>query len=155
MKNALLCTLVILGLSGCASSYNDQSGSFWNPFDDRTVSVRALNDNLIEIHAAGNARTSQARVADFVKLKAAEETLSRGLTHFVFVENQDLTTSSTSASTRSFVDYAGETQYNTSVNTNSYPYRVTTVLMMPADEAPDTAISAQIMYDQLAPLYKR
>lgn len=141
-------------LAACASSYRDDAGSIWNPFDNQTVAVTELNKNLIEISAVGNRHTSQTRVSNFVKLKSAEETMQRGLSHFVFVSNEDRTTSNTTASTNNYVDYKGVTQSNVNVSTNVFPGRATTVLMMNADEAPPIAMNAQIIYDQLSHLKK-
>jgi hypothetical protein len=152
MRLSAIAALIIL--TGCASSYNDTEGSLWNPFDNQTVGVTQLNERLIEISAVGNRHTSQSRVSNFVKLKAAEETMARGLTHFVFVSNEDRTTSAQVASTSSYVDYKGVTQSNVNINTNVFPGRATTVLMMTEEDAPPIAMNAQIIYNQLAHLKK-
>lgn len=150
MKYTYIAAATAFALAGCASSYNDQAGAIWNPFDNQTVGVTQLNENLIEISAVGNQHTSQSRVANFVKLKAAEETIARGLTHFVFISSEDQTTSEQVASTSNYVDYKGVTQSNVNINTNVFPGRATTVLMMNENDAPPIAMSAQIIYDQLS-----
>lgn len=152
MKKSLFVAATAL-LGACATSYNDAPGSLWNPFDNQSVVVQQLNEQLIEIRAGGNAYTSTARVENFIRLKAAQETLNRGFTHFLPVSEEDRSVSGTSYSSSNYVDYKGVVQNRISENKFYKPGKATQVLMLSTEEAPPHAFSAQIVYDQLAPKY--
>jgi hypothetical protein len=127
----------------------------WNPFDGQSVSVQQLNERLIEVWAGGNAYTSSARVENFVRLKAAEETLNRGFTHFLAVDERDMSASGSTFSSNNYVDYNGVVQNRITENKFYKPGKATQVLMLPADEAPPHAMDARLIYDQLSAKYMK
>jgi hypothetical protein len=73
-----LCSL----LCGCATAYKSLN---WNGgYTDLT-----LNEDTFSIYFAGNRFTSYKRVKDFVLLRAAEITISKGFNYFVIIDDKD------------------------------------------------------------------
>jgi len=155
MRRAFLASVfgAVSVVASCASPYTDTAGSIFNPFDDQTVAVVALDTNLIEVRASGNTSTSQARVADFIRLKAAEETLARGLTHFVIMSEQDYSKYTEKTRIEDSTDLEGIFRTEIGVSTEVEPERAARILMVSEADAPVGAFRAQLVYDQLAPKY--
>lgn len=116
----LLCTLIFL--SGCATSY--QRVAFTGGYSETR-----LGENVFRVVFKGNAYTSRERASDFTLLRSAELTLEHGYTHFVIidVENYSKTstyttprTSSTTASAYGSGNYAYGSATTTTTGGETY-----------------------------------
>jgi hypothetical protein len=78
---ALLLGLAALG--GCASLYAE------TPYAEAALEAARLDATTLRVAGEVAATTSDARVQDYVLLRAAEETLAAGYGHFEVVERRD------------------------------------------------------------------
>lgn len=132
-----------------------------------TGGVQALQVNATtwEINAVGNAYSNELRMRDFMLLKASEVALENGFTHFVPSEASTSSTErligtpgqvETSAACSGRGCAASSAATGPTYNTYRFPEgRLRAVFVRIADGAavPADAISASLMYKQLAPKY--
>lgn len=119
MPRALILSLVISFLTGCATGY--QAQGFTGGFSESQ-----LTPNVWQVRFAGNAYTSSERASDFVLLRTAEIMLEHGYEYFVVVDSVSearaytYTTPQTSTTTYSGTVNAGtQTFGNTSTTTGT------------------------------------
>lgn len=147
----VLSIIIALILTGCATPY--QTSGFRGG-----VSATPLNDSVYEIRARGNGYTSASTTKDHALLKSAEICIEKGFSHFIPI--------SSNQSSRK------QTYTNNTYNTNCYGNSCTTTgggsmtfikpssdmtikLFKSSESKPDTSYSCSIIYNNLAPKYKK
>jgi hypothetical protein len=86
MRFLTLCSfLVPVFLAACTASSYTRDGIAW----DGGVEAQMITNDTARISARGNGFTDQARVVDFVILKAAETAEAQGFTHFAMLSTTD------------------------------------------------------------------
>lgn len=103
MKNIAISALTMFLLIGCATTY--QSKGFSGGFSETQ-----LDENIFTVRFNGNGFTSAERASDFTILRSAELALQNGFTHFVIVDANQYTQTST---------YKAPTTATTTLNTNT------------------------------------
>jgi hypothetical protein len=83
MRTALFLAAA-LALVGCATPYTENGIGLTGG-----VEAQMITDDTARISARGNAYTDQARIEDYVLLKAAQTALDHGFTHFAVVSSAD------------------------------------------------------------------
>ena len=86
-----LVLLLGLGLAGCAGAFAP------TPYADAVEAAR-LDTATLRLVGRGNAMTPDARLHDYVLLRAAEETRAAGYGHFRVLERKDTGTTDTTTS---------------------------------------------------------
>jgi len=149
--------LLLIGISGC-TTYGEMGV---------TGGVQALqvNETTWEINAVGNAYSNELRMRDFLLLRASEIALENGFTHFIPSE-------ASTSSTERLIGTPGQVETSAACsgrgcaassavtgpiyNTYRFPEgRLRAVFVRITDGAttPADAISASLVYKQLAPVY--
>jgi hypothetical protein len=153
----LFSVLFLTGLTGC-TTYGEMGF---------TGGVQALqvNETTWEINAIGNAYSNELRMRDFMLLKASEVALENGFTHFIPSEASTSSTErlvgtpgqvETSAACSGKGCAASSAATGPTYTTYRFPEgRLRAVFVRLADDAPTPAdaISALLIYKQLAPKY--
>ena len=151
----LLQICLVFSVTACATPY--QTSGFTGG-----VSITQLNTSVYDINAAGNGFTGAERVKHFALLRAAETCLDNGFSSFVPIASNASTSTHT----------LHNNNYNTTCNSYEYsidcstfggetttitkPKQNMTVKMFRDEElAPSSAFSCQIIYNNLAPRYKK
>ena len=163
-----LCLLLSLtSLVACATPYQEMG------FTGGVSSVR-LGADLVEVRAKGNGLTSKARVRDFVLLRAANDTLNAGFTHFaILTESDTTTTKQTTLSKRTYTDsntqvsgtmrngrldanantQSTSTTYGGNTITSVRPGQTVLVQMLPSSDYQGLIYDAQLILNELSPKY--
>ena len=124
MKKLIVPIIVLVALTGCATSYQKQgfTGGF---------SETQLGENIFQITFKGNAYTSRERASDFTLLRSAELALENGYKYFVIVDSEKYTkkgayttpaTSHTTGSAYGTGNYAYGTATTTTTGGQTYIY---------------------------------
>ena len=129
------------------------------------VSSLRVNENTWEFNSSGNAFANETQISDYILLRAAEVALENNFTHFIpaarRTETRETVTSvagetsaSTSCGTRGCSAAAAATGPRYEVYYKPYGQMIATFFSNdPNDPVPPEAISAALIYQQLAPKY--
>jgi uncharacterized protein YceK len=81
MRALTILALLVVALSGCATTY--QRKSFTGGYSETQ-----LGENIFQVSYRGNGYTSHERASDFSLLRSAEVALENGFRYFVIVESE-------------------------------------------------------------------
>ena len=107
--------LLFAFLFGCSTSYQEMGFS-------GGVESQKLSSDVARISASGNAFTSSSTIADYVLVRAAEETIASGFGHFEVYDESDQSRSgyvvSPGSATTSYSGYQSTTTFSPPIVTS-------------------------------------
>jgi hypothetical protein len=144
--------ILAVTLAGCATKYQDMGFA-------GGVAAEPVMTDVYRIVARGNGYTAQARVQNFVLLKAAETTLGAGGSHFIVLDQSNQTNVAVGQTPGSlqtnvygrtaFTTYTPGTTYNIVKPGQDVMIRV--VRLKPGETPPPGAFPAQDIANTLGP----
>jgi hypothetical protein len=148
--------LALLVLASCQTPYQE-------PGLTGGVTAAPITNDTYRISARGNGYTAANTIQDYVLLKAAETTLSKGGTHFIIVTSANATQQITGQTPGTMqTNVIGNTAYTTYTPGINYDIvkpgqdTIIQILTVPAGAtAPNGAFPAQQVFDNINPRVKR
>lgn len=155
--NFLLVLTIALYLSGCATGYQDNN--LFGGFEETRI-----KENSWIVRFKGNAYTSASKSADYCLMRCAEVCLENGYSHFILVDSNESTKTSTfttpqSSHTTGYVAgnnfYANTNTYGGQTHTMHRPRSTNTILALTEDEAKGfpQAYEAQFVLNSVSSKY--
>jgi len=154
--NSALCAILFMCLFGC-TTYQEMGFT-------GGVTALQLNANTWVFKASGNAFSNEAQTSDFLMLKAAETALDNGFTHFASLEERSeskqyvYSSPGTSSASSSCGSRGCSSSASASGPSSSTYYKPegelkARFIKVSSGPSPGNAISAELIYRQLAPKY--
>lgn len=150
MKYIFLITIILI-LTGCATPYQSSGLS-------GGVSATPLNESVYEIRANGNGYTPASTTKDHALLKSAEICIENGFSHFTPISSNQSSLKQTYTNNTYRTNCYGNsctTTGGSSITVNKPSSNMTIKLFKISENKPDTSYSCSIIFNNLAPKYKK